>query len=347
MPPVTASQIARQLGVSRQSVSKVLVGGKTNIRVSDELATRIRRTADRLGYRPSPAARTITTGRTNSIDMLMSTGSGASRLPTPLIEGIHDALIERDMQLTVSRLPDHKLRDAEYVPKILRQHSADGILVNYTHTFPEEMPELIRRHRLPAMWLNIKRDANCVYPDEVDAFRRATEHLLELGHRRISFGILNAAGHFSDKDREAGYAEAMRSAGLEPQVLHARAAMPHEYTETPLVDDRHERVQTWLRGPDRPTAVLAASHREADFLAYAAATLGLRLGRDLSLIGVGDSTDNRMGVPLTQVVLPLAEMGRRAVERLMQRVEDPETSHAPLALRSDLQIADSCGPPPA
>ncbi len=347
MPTVTASQIARELGVSRQSVSKVLVGGKSNIRVSPQMARRIRCTADKLGYRPNTAARTISTGRTGSIDMLMSTGSGASRLPTRLIEGIHDALIDRDMQLTVSRLPDNKLRDAGYVPKILREHSADGILVNYTHMFPEELPELIRRHELPATWVLTKREADCIYPDEIDGFRRATEHLLELGHQRISFNILNCSGHFSEADRQSGYEQAMIAAGLEPRVMHADAAMAHIYCLPHHTDDRHERVRSWLSGPDRPTAVLAYSHTEADFIAFAAATLGLKLGRDLSLVGVSDVVGNRMGVPLTQLVLPHEEIGRRAVALLMSKIDDPSRVRSPVAVRSTLSLGASSGSPPS
>ncbi|MEM9915457.1 MAG: LacI family DNA-binding transcriptional regulator [Planctomycetota bacterium] len=345
--PVTASQIARELGVSRQSVSKVLVGGKTNIRVSPDLANRIRRVADEMGYRPVTAARTISTGRTNSIDMLMSTGSGASRLPTPLIEGIHDELIARDMQLTVSRLPDHKLSDADYVPKILREHSADGILVNYTHLFPEELPKLIERHELPAIWMNTKWTRDCIYPDETAGFRKATEHLLELGHTRISFNVLHTSGHFSETDRRAGYEQAMIDAGLTPQVFHAGADWAHRYTdpEFDLEDDRLKRLQQWLSGPDRPTAVLAYAQRESDFIAYAAATLGLKLGRDLSLIGVSDFEGNRLGLPLTELVLPYPELGRRAVEMLMVKIDQPSEEFPAETVDMRLALGASTGPP--
>jgi LacI family transcriptional regulator len=122
--------------------------------------------------------------------------------------------------------------------------------------------------------------------------------------------------------------------------------MAHIYSLPHQTDDRHEKVKAWLSGPDRPTAVLAYAQREADFIAYAAASLGLKLGRDLSLIGVADVVDNRMGVPLTQVVLPHADIGRRAVDLLMERVEDSTLSQAPLAVKSRLHLAASCGPPP-
>ena len=345
MPSVTASQIAEQLGVSRQSVSKVLVGGKSNIRVSPTLAKRIRRKAEELGYRPVTAARTISTGRTGLIDMLMSTGSGASRLPTPLIEGIHDALIARDMQLTVSRLPDSKLRDASYVPKILREHSADGILVNYTHNFPEQLPVLIERYALPALWLLMKRATDCIYPDDVTAFRTATQRLLELGHRRIGYHVLNTSGHYSEADRQSGYEQAMRSAGLTPRVVHGHCEMAHHYTEGRLADDRHEVVRSWLSGPDRPTAMLGYSQRDADFISFAAAGMGLRLGKDLSLIGVTDAQDNRFGIPLTQLVLPHVEIGRRAVELLLQKIEAPTVDLAPIEVAVPLVEGASTGPP--
>lgn len=344
--PVTAADIAQRLGVSRQSVSKVLVGGKSNVRVSDSLASRVREMADEMGYRPDTAARMISTGRRGSIDLLMSTEDGASVLPGGMIRGIHDALIAQDVQLTISRLPDTQLTDAAYVPKILREHSADGILINYTHLAPPDLPELLKKHRIPAVWLNTKRDVRCVYPDEVDGFRRATQHLIELGHTKIAFYLTSEHGHFSEEDRRAGYEDAMRHAGLAPQVQLAGAKPRFVYEDNPLEDDRLARALAWLKSPDRPTAVVAYAQVDTTLLAYAAAQLGLRLGEDLSLVGLrdGDSV-NDLGAPLTQLATPSREIGRQGVQMLLRQIDEPRRREAAVAIHVPLTIGQSSGPP--
>ncbi|MEM7682090.1 MAG: LacI family DNA-binding transcriptional regulator [Planctomycetota bacterium] len=343
---VTAADIAQKLGVSRQSVSKVLVGGKSNVRVSESLATRVRAVADELGYRPDTAARMISTGRRGSIDLLMSTEAGASVLYSGVIRGIQDGLIEHDVQLTVSRLPDTKLTDADYVPKILREQSADGILVNYTHLVPPDLPALLKKHRIPAIWLNTKRDARCVYPDEVDAFARGTQHLIDLGHKRIAFYLTSEHGHFSEADRRQGYEHAMHQAGLTPQVQFAGAAPRFVCDANPLEDDRLARALAWLKSPDRPTAVVAYAQIDTTLLAYAAAQLGLELGKDLSLVGVSeDEGVNHLGAPLTQLVTPRRQVGRSGVEMLLRQIEEPDRRDSSLAVEVPLMIGHSTASP--
>ncbi|QDU70547.1 LacI family DNA-binding transcriptional regulator [Mucisphaera calidilacus] len=341
---VTASDIARKLGISRQTVSKVLVGGKTNVRVSDRMATRIQKVADELGYRPNTAARLVSQGRRGSIDLLMSTERGSSVLPIALINSIHDKLIGLDLQLTVTRLPDSQLTDASYVPKILREHCADGILINYTHHVPVDLPPLLDKHKIPAVWINIRRENNCVYPDEVAGTRKATEHLLGLGHTKIAFHILSEHGHFSECDRRLGYELAMRDAGLMPQVVRAGARPRQECDAHPLQDDRLERVLAWLKKPDRPTAIVAYAPIDTVVIAYAAAQLGLTLGRDLSLVGVSDDgVTNPLGIAMTQLVTPQAELGANGIRMLMRQIETPALPLDPRPVEVPLTLGHSTG----
>ncbi|MEM1099707.1 MAG: LacI family DNA-binding transcriptional regulator [Planctomycetota bacterium] len=338
--PVTASDVARKLGVSRQSVSKVLVGGKTNIRVSDDLARRIRTVADEMGYRPSMAARMISTGRTGSIDLLMSHLAGSSRLSPAMIRGIHAELAGHDIQLTVSQLPDMGLTKPDQMPKILRERSADGLLINFTHHVPDALPELLDKRGIPAVWMNTKQGRHCVYADEVDAYDRATQHLVKLGHRKIAFYIGAVAGHFSETDRAAGYSAAMERAGLTP-VVHQAGAPEHA---DPDYDDRQDRAVAFLQSDDRPTAVLAYSSADAVVLSLAAARLGYALGQELSLVGLGDEESSVTGASMTQVVLPQDELGRAGVRRLLRIIETPAQESPDRLVKADLFIGRSTGP---
>ncbi|MEM9754245.1 MAG: LacI family DNA-binding transcriptional regulator, partial [Planctomycetota bacterium] len=245
-----------------------------------------------------------------------------------------------DIQVTVSQLPDMSLATPATMPKILRERSADGLLINFTHHVPEALPALIDKHRIPAVWLNTRQGKHCVYADEFDAYDRATQHLLELGHTQIAFYISSEAGHFSEADRAAGYTQAMHRVGLNERVHKAGAA---EHPD-PLDDDRLERAITFLKHPDRPTGLLAYSHTDSIILATAAATLGLRLGHDLSLIGLGEEPRSPLGVSLTQVVVQQEELGRAGVRRLLRLIETPTAESPDRLIAAELCVGLSTGP---
>ncbi|MEM1027013.1 MAG: substrate-binding domain-containing protein [Planctomycetota bacterium] len=271
----------------------------------------------------------------------MSELAGSSRLSPSLVRGVHEELILADMQLTVSRLPDRQLTDSSYVPKILRAHSADGILINYTHHVPDDLPKLLDKHNIPAVWINTRRGKHCVYADEEQAFDRATQHLIDLGHRRIAYYVSSLAGHFSETDRQTGYVRAMRRAGLTPQVHHAGAA---EHAD-PIHDDRQRRAVNFLRNPNRPTAVLGYSTVDAVVLTVAAAACGLTLGRELSLVGLGDEEGSITGASMTQIVIQQDRIGAAAVRRLLRLIETPSEASPDRLLEADFFIGGSTGPP--
>jgi LacI family transcriptional regulator len=318
---VTLSDIARQVGASKMTVSQALRGTG---RVGSQTRQRILSAAQQLGYRPNAAAHAISTGRFGCVALLLSTrGHGRSTLPEHLLGGIDGALSEHDLHLTIARLPDDKLTSEGVVPKILRQWMADGLLVNYNDKIPQRMMELIDGYNLPAVWLNAKRPYDCVHPDDFGAGRMLVEHLLKLGHRNILYVDLSHPAsvmdevHYSARDRLAGCRTAMEAAGL-----------PLHICQRPQYVDREERqaiARHLLTQPDRPTAVIGYS--DVSYVAMAAAELGIRMPQDLQLAAFADSEAHVGGVAVLTAVVPQAEMGRAAVETLIQKIADPSTRH--------------------
>ena len=251
-----------------------------------------------------------------------------SHIPTGLLDGLDDALAMHDMHLTVSRLTDEELTRDDFLPKVLRESMADGMIVNYTHEIPQAMLDLIHAHHAPAVWLNAKLAEDCVYPDDLGAARTATQQLLDIGHRRIALVHFISPGvfdgtfdqakprfHFSVSDRAQGYASAMLDAGLSPRVTY------HDrYVDEP---DHLEACRTLLRGPDRPTAVLLYTDRDLSALMCAAAELGLSVPRDLSVMVFYPVEVWAGGKHVSVVQVPTTEIGRRAVAMLMRKIESP------------------------
>ncbi len=311
----TLQKIASRSGVSVNTVSNVLNGRNREVYPSAaRRAERIRRIAAEMGYRPNVAARTTRSGRFGAIALLVSTEPNRSTLPDGLLRGILDGLHAYDMQLMITRLPDQTLTSEGFIPKVLSHSMSDGLLVNYTDHIPPKMTALIHEHHVPAIWLNAPVERDGVLPDDIDAGRRATEHLLDLGHRRILFACYSDSAHHSARDRYAGYAQAMAAAGLTPcQVGHVGDE-----------GQRLARTRVILSEADRPTAVVSYGGRTSTAFFEVASELGWRLPRDLSLIHFGGLPIVRLGrLTCTTMVVPEEQMGVKAVELMMQKIAAP------------------------
>src|SRR4028119_1844024 len=243
----TLEEIAREAGVSRYTVSNVLRGrNKENWACTAERAERIRGIAERLNYRPNAAAVATATGRFGAVGLLVSRRHPHGALLNTLLYSIRHHLTERELHLTLGDLPDESLTDEAYVPRILREWSVDGLLINYISGIPDKMLELIQRYQIPSIWLNAKLESDCVYPDDFEAAQRACHYLQDMGHRRIAYVDYSSSDHSSTVDRRNGYLLAMRSAQLQPQIVSNAREIP----QARWLDLSCE----WLRLADRPTA---------------------------------------------------------------------------------------------
>lgn len=314
---VTMGDVAQHLGVSKMTVSCGLRGTG---RVAPETRERIIDACRELGYRPNAAARAMAQGRFGTVALLLSTWEERSTLPSFLLSGVYRGLAEHEQHLMIAKLPDEKLTNEGFVPKILREWLADGLVINYNQGVPAEMVRIIEDHHLPSVWLNAKREHDAVYPDDYTAGREITEYLIGLGHRRIAYLELgwNAAmrlhgeRHYSQHDRHAGYEHAMSAAGLAPQRIEDVAGVTPKNIVAYTVGR--------LRAPDRPTALITTGHQIVE---RAAAVAGVRIPEDLSLATF--LSDPRVGNEMrpTAMVVPNEEMGIRAVEMLLRRIERP------------------------
>ncbi len=328
---VTLREIALATGLSVPTVGNVL--GTAGHRHSKVTRERVLQAAKRLGYTPNASARAMRSGRFGCIALILSRSKTRTHsfLPIGMLDGIEDELGLHDMHLSVARLADRELNDVNFVPKVLRQSTADGLIVHYTHDLPDTIDELIRKHHAPVVTTNTKLDANAVYPDDYGASLSTTRELIKRGHRRITFFNLMprvsdddtrerrlVSEHYSLVDRRAGYEKAMLEAGLKPKLEPESVVTP--YTDFPIV------ARAALAGEDRPTAVLCYSERDLAPIIHAAAMIGLKIPKDLSVTFFGPDDQWVLGVELSAIPLPVAEMGREAVRMVLALLESPGDS---------------------
>jgi len=320
----TMQNIADRLGVSLMTVSLAL-NGKGNLATATR--KRIISTAQEMGYRRNAAARATATGRFDAVALLLDADLGRDHMPADLLYGIQQELEKRNMHLTIAHMSDQQLTSEEHLPKILSNVMADGLLINYKVRIPTELTELIDRHNIPAVWVESDRPADCVYHDNIAASRLATQHLIELGHRRIAFVDNHPTCltidsrkpyHVSLRDRRLSYQKTMEEAGLAPRLI--------DYDSSGLnTEDRIAQALHWLSEPaeTRPTAVVSYVGATAMTIMWAAMQLNLRVPQDLSIITFVDGDAGSQIRPITRVQLNVREQGRTAIHMLLEKIDKP------------------------
>lgn len=337
----TLEDIAAVAGVTPVTVSRILRGTLAYRRPRwAAQAELVRRIAADMGYRPNGAAQSMRSGRHGSVALLLSTVHTRSLLPPALLDGILAALMPRNLHLTLSPVPDERLLDLDYAPKMLRTWGCDGLLINYNAEIPPRLEELVAKAAMPTVWINSKHDANCVYLDDLGAARTLTERLLAVGHRRIAYANYMVANvvphvHYSGNERYEGYAEAMRAVGLSPRRLDCDRVLEH--------DERIPHSLEWLRADDAPSAVICYCARTADPIARAIPFVARRSPPCLFVFG--DELPDLESYDWHAVRLPMLAMGVQATELLLNLVEAPSLVQPPQALPC-IQPPDSAIVPP-
>jgi LacI family transcriptional regulator len=308
-------------------------------RYRDQTCKKVMKAVRELGYRPNSYARAVRLGKFNCIALVLSTEKYKSFLPGELLRGVHEGVAGADMHLTLTMLPDDKLTNQGFVPKILQQWMADGLLINYHVHVPAMMMELIRKNGIPSIWINTKFEHDCVYPDDFSASQKGTEKLLQLGHRNIAFADFGfpfgrIPEHYSGVDRFEGYAAAMRAAGLSPMEIRGQEYVP--------LSERLAAARAALSKPDRPTAVVTYSDTSALPVLHAATSLGIRVPQDLSILTFGEQLVDIGGVGITTMLIPWAAVGQSGSQMLLEKIANPAQVLKSRALEFEVAEGVTC-----
>jgi DNA-binding LacI/PurR family transcriptional regulator len=342
---VTVAEIARQLELGTSTVAHVLNGRGDELRIRAETQERVLQMARELGYRLNSSARAMRTGRFGSVSLIQP--SNAIFLPAGMMLGLIRELHEHDLHLTMSEAPDMALSDAGFLPKVVRELSVDGLLINMAGKMPPTFLNTLQSLGIPAIWINSKQAHDAVYPDDFQAAFDLTRHLLGMGHHHIVYAAprLEASTlvHYSEADRRAGYEAAMEKAQQKTQCV-AIGAMSHD-PEIDRVDKRQETARHILEAV-RPSAVIAYEVETALPLYHAARDLGWRVPQQLSIAMFHSDVERFSGVGFTTMCNMAWNWGSEAARMLIERIEHPQQPLPARPLPPWLDIGRTCAPPP-
>ena len=330
----TLEEIAKQAGVSRSTVSRVM---NDHPSVDQDTRARVRSVAERLNYQPNVAARSLAVGRTNVIGLVIP--MGVSALFTDpyfplLIQGITSACNanEHSVMLWLAE-PEYERRT---IRQVLQGGLIDGVILA-SALMEDPMLEALQRRGLPFIMVGrLPSDNQISYVDvdNVNSAREMVSYLLRLGHRRVAT-IAGPTNMIAGSDRLEGYRLALRNRGLTPDPALIVEA---DFTE----EGGYVAMQRLL--PQSPNAVFVASDAMAIGAMRALREAGLRVPDDIAIAGFDDiPMSARMEPTLTTVRQPIQRMGSLAAETLIDMISHPHPQPRRIILPTELVIRESSG----
>ncbi len=335
MSSISIKDIARIAGVSHSTVSRAL---RYSPMVNAETAESIRRIAADLGYTPSAIARGLVQGRTHSLGVVVS--RIAHPFMAEVIEAVGGRAQEDGYNLIVVGAGDPQHEVAAV--RMLRERRVDGIFVQASRV-GEQYTSLLDEIGVPIVLINNQAGGRALYSvacDHEAGARLAVCHLIARGHARVGH-LPGPTGAAAAEERQRGWAEAMREAGL---ALDAALLAPPPTTAwTP--EEGEAQVLDLLHRPAPPTAIFCYNDIAAIGALRAARSVGRRVPDDLSIVGFDDIllagfTDP----PLTTVAQPKEALGQTAVEIMLALIEEKDKGQR--AREADRDLWDDELPPP-
>jgi LacI family transcriptional regulator len=319
--------LAKDLGLSVSTVSRAL-NGYTD--VAPTTRERVAARALEIGYRPNPGARRLKSGTTSAVGVVLpaasSSGQVVDTMYSSLLGGVANEIEPAGYHLLAMMQTRHDpAREAAFYDNFIRGSWVDAVLIVRTRVNDPRI-EAARKARMPFVTYGrteTKEPYAWVDTDNEKAFELAATRLLDFGHRRIA--LLNGQEeYFFARLRRLGFERAFVSRGLVPDpglLLHG------EVTE----ESGHALCRSLLIRNPVPTAIVCATDAMAFGAIAACRERGLRVGRDISIIGYGNTSASAFcDPPLTTVEHQVFENGRhvgQALIRLLRNEIQPTDVH--------------------
>lgn len=328
----TISDVAREAGVSVPTVSKVVNG---RYGVAAATSKRVLDVVEALGYETSLVASSLRRQRTNVIGILVAEFESFS---VELLKGASSAAAKAGYELLAYSGRGAGNSQVGWERRSLSRLAGtliDGAII-VTPTV------LIPTTSIPVVAIDPhtgQGGPSTIDSDNFGGARVATQHLIDLGHRRIAH-MRGRSDLASAQLREDGYRESLAEAGIpfDPALVLDGGYQTAQSAEA---------ARSLLTREDRPTAVFAANDMSALGVLQVALELGLRVPDDLSVIGFDDIPEASSSTPpLTTLAQPLQDLGAQALQMLVELLagnEVPSRVHLP----AELVVRGSTGPAPA
>lgn len=330
----TLRDVAEHAGVSMRTVSNVVSGYE---HVSAAMRERVLSAIEALDYRPNPVARTLRTGRTGVLALVVP------EIDVPYFSELARNVIDAAAAVGYRVVVDQTGHDHERERRLLlgddRAMLFDGLLFSPLVT-KSELLDMHGSSSVPLVLLGeheFDGRFDHVAVDNERAARDATEHLIASGRRRIAaIGAQPLETYATPLARESGYLAALEHAGLTVERERIRPAAHWSRQQG------YDAATELLALDERPDAVFCFSDLLAVGAMRAIADAGLRVPDDVAVIGIDDVDEGRFSRPsLSTVSLDTPFIARESVRRITERIADPDLPAQELTAPHRLVVRES------
>ncbi|WP_423919729.1 LacI family DNA-binding transcriptional regulator [Frigoribacterium sp. 2-23] len=315
--PATLRDVAQHAQVSVRTVSNVVSGA---VRVSDTLRAKVEAAIDALDYRPNPVARTLRTGRTGVLALVVP------EIDVPYFSELAREVIDAAGAVGYRVMIDQTGHDHDRERQLLfgddRTMLFDGLLFSPLVT-SADLHDMTSASTVPLVLLgehDFDGRFDHVAIDNVQAAADATTHLLASGRRRVAaIGAQPQESFTTPLARESGYVRALTEAGLDVDPHLVRSAAHYSRS------DGYDAARALLAEDPRPDALFCFSDLLAIGAIRAVFDAGLSVPEDVAVIGIDDVDEGRYSRPsLSTVSLDTSYIAHEAVKRIMARIDEPD-----------------------
>ena len=336
---VTSQDVAERAGVSRTTVSLVL-NNVQNIRIGSETRQKVLDAAHELGYVPDAAAQALASRRTKAIGLVLTRTQhhiATDAFLPKIISGLLTTARKQNITIMIDWIETEHSEGAYF--EMVRAKRIDGIILS-TPRLDDKALRMLEQYDVPAVLMGRLEGLHMPFVDvdNAQAAEKATQHLLELGHKEIAF-ISNAPPEYSSSpDRVRGYQTALKKQGLTPNPELRRYA---DFDP----ESGYEQMKDLLQSKVPFTSAFVASDNVSIGAKAAIREAGLRVPEDISLVGFDDIPWARYSdPPLTTVRLPAEELAQEACLLLVDLIQNPHNAErrSEITLETELIVRQSC-----
>ncbi|GIB02130.1 Ribose operon repressor [Vibrio cholerae] len=327
----TMKDIARLAGVSTSTVSHVI--NKSRF-VSDEIAERVNNAAQQLNYAPSALARSLKMNRTKTIGMLVTTSTNP--FFGEVVKGVERSCYHKGYNLILCNTEGDNQRMKASINTLL-QKRVDGLLLMCSTLEGERLDVFDRYPDIPVVvmdWGPILFASDKIQDNSLQGGYMAAKHLIECGHKEIGC-ITGPLIRHQAQMRYEGYKRALAEAGI--------AINPDWIVESDFeCEGGYQAFEKLYERGKLPSSLFVCNDMMAMGVIQAASQRGLRVPDDLSLIGYDDVHIAKFMTPaLTTIHQPKYRLGKAAIDTLLYRLENPDTTAQVVQLEPTLVVRSS------
>ena len=337
MNKVTISDIAREAGVSKATVSRVI--NKDYSKASEDTIARIESLVVKYNYRPSAVAQSLKTKKTKTIGVILSDVSNP--FFSSLLQAVGRAGNAAGYNCYICDSSDDPELEETHIRSLI-QRKIDGLLLNPVLSSSNLYHELCHEH-FPTVCLNRKPDdldVSAVLMNNSSGTYMAAERLIKCRRKNVRLFIFTPEGRQPRVERIMGYKNAMHMYGYRSLAMNGVCYLPTDCGSETVAAVLHEMKQ---RG-QLPDAVIGGTSRITLMVYGAARRLGLRIPEDIAVLGYNEDIWSPYLEPaLTTIYQPADDMGTVAMTHLLSLIADPVQRAETICLDPKIIVRKSCG----